>query len=143
MERLEHAAEERRGRLDRRDGERRSSGSSSVRAAPPVAARGGIDRERRDGQGGAATREPIRSLTLAVETLTRHLAGSPGEGAQLPTCTVGEAAALLGTTPKGIYALYERGKLPKSIGPGRRLVFLREELLQFARRASPSGGHGR
>jgi len=87
--------------------------------------------------------EPIRKLTAAVEGLAARLSEKAGTNADRPTCTVDEAAALLGTTAKGIYALHERGKLPRSIGPGRRLVFLREELLLWARRALPSGGNGR
>ena len=88
-------------------------------------------------------RDPIEKLAIAVEALTARLAENASRSNSGPTCTVDEAAILLGTTAKGIYSLYERGKLPRSIGPGRRLVFLRGELLQFARRASPSGGHGR
>ena len=91
----------------------------------------------------ASTLEPILKLSAAVEALAARRSENAGRNTERPTCTVDEAAALLGTTAKGIYALHERGKLPRSIGPGRRLVFLREELLQFARRASPSGGNGR
>ena len=93
--------------------------------------------------GDLPTLEPIQRLTVAVEALAARLSDNKDSSVCKPTCTVEEAAALFGTTAKGIYALHERGKLPKSIGPGRRLVFLREELLQLARRASPSGGHGR
>lgn len=89
------------------------------------------------------TLEPIRRLTAAVERLAARFPDNVSSSPIKPTCTVEEAAALLGTTAKGIYALHERGKLPRSIGPGRRLVFLREELLQWVRRASPSGGNGR
>ena len=90
-----------------------------------------------------STLQPMLKLTAAVEALATRLSEKAGRNPERPTCTVEEAAALLGTTAKGIYALHERGKLPRSIGPGRRLVFLREELLQWARRASPSGGNGR
>jgi predicted DNA-binding transcriptional regulator AlpA len=133
----EHIGQNRRATLERRDGERRNGGG------PMVAQLQIARKERRFGDASAAALEPIRKLTLAVEALAHQLTGESGSNAPKPTCTVEEAAALLGTTAKGIYALHERGKLPKSIGPGRRLVFLREELLQFARRASPSGGHGR
>jgi hypothetical protein len=87
----------------------------------------------------------IRRLTAALEAIAARAAEdhTANENAQRPTCTVPEAARLLGTTPGGIYALHERGKLPRSVGPGRRLVFLRDELLQCARRVSPSGGRGR
>jgi len=90
-----------------------------------------------------STLEPILKLTAAVEALAARMSDNASRKIERTTCTVEEAAALLGTTAKGIYALHERGKLPRSIGPGRRLVFLREELLQWARRASPSGGNGR
>jgi predicted DNA-binding transcriptional regulator AlpA len=138
---MEHRDEqvepERRANRNRRDGERRNGG-------PPIVAQQEIARkERRFGDASVAALEPIRKLTLAVEALAHQLTGESGSNAPKPTCTVEEAAALLGTTAKGIYALHERGKLPKSIGPGRRLVFLREELLQLARRALSSGGHGR
>src|SRR5712664_4210757 len=85
-----------------------------------------------------STLEPMLKLSAAVEALAARLSENAGRNTERPTCTVDEAAALLGTTAKGIYAFHERGKLPRSIGPGRRLVFLREELLQCARRASPS-----
>jgi hypothetical protein len=62
-----------------------------------------------------------------------------------PTAGVEEAARLLKTTPGGIYALHARGKLPASIGPGRRLIWRTADLLQCrARRASsPEKGERR
>jgi len=98
---------------------------------------------RRLAGSSTSTLEPMLKLTAAVERLAARLAENGARNTVGATCTVEEAAGLLGTTAKGIYALHERGKLPRSIGPGRRLVFLREELLQWARRASPSGGNGR
>jgi hypothetical protein len=62
-----------------------------------------------------------------------------------PTAGVEEAARLLKTTPGGIYALHARGKLPPSIGPGRRLIWRMADLLKCrARRASsPEKGERR
>jgi excisionase family DNA binding protein len=59
-----------------------------------------------------------------------------GTNTDKATCTVEEAAALLGTTTRGIYALHERGRLPPTVGPGRRLLWRRDDLLQCRRRAS-------
>ena len=53
-----------------------------------------------------------------------------------------EAAALLGTTRKGLDALRRRGKLPAPVGPGRRLLFRREDLLASTPRV-PSPGRSR
>jgi len=110
---------------------------------PPLAGTLGMAAESRSAIPFTSSTDPIGKLAAAVEGLAARLAESAGRNTERATCTVEEAAALLGTTAKGIYALHERGKLPRSIGPGRRLVFLREELLKLARRASPSGGHGR
>jgi len=130
---------ERRTRADRRETVRRR-----VHAEDQLV--GGAIRTadtRRLAGSSTSTLEPMLKLTAAVEALAARLSESTSRSTERTTCTVEEAAALLGTTAKGIYALHERGKLPRSIGPGRRLVFLREELLQWARRASPSGGNGR
>jgi excisionase family DNA binding protein len=54
--------------------------------------------------------------------------------------TVAEAAALLRTTPKAIYALVERGQLAGVRRLGRRVLIHREELLRSLterRAASP------
>ena len=135
------SSSERRIANDRRGAERRRFIALESAAHPPVARKSRASGERR--LGDLPTLEPIQRLTVAVEALAARLSDNKDSSVGKPTCTVEEAAALLGTTAKGIYALHERGKLPKSIGPGRRLVFLREELLQLAWRASPSGGHGR
>lgn len=45
--------------------------------------------------------------------------------------TVAEAALLLRTTPGGIYAMAERGKLPGVTKLGRRLLIHRDTLLGF------------
>jgi len=45
--------------------------------------------------------------------------------------TPGEVAAWLGTTVKAVYAKAERGTLPGATRVGRRLYFLRTELLSL------------
>lgn len=134
---------DRRTAIDRRGDERRRLVSLTPVEGLFVSRTIRTRQERRLGDVSAPALEPIRRLAIAVEALAAQLFDRQDPNPQKPTCTVEEAAALLGTTAKGIYALHERGKLPRSIGPGRRLVFLREDLLQLARRASPSGGHGR
>ncbi len=65
-------------------------------------------------------------LAAAVAELVRHLAGSAGNEA---TAGVETAAKILHTTSSGVYAMHARGKLPKPIGPGRRLVWRTADLL--------------
>jgi len=62
-----------------------------------------------------------------------------------PTAGVGRGCAASETTPGSIYALHARGKLPPTIGPGRRLIWRTADLLQCrARRASsPEKGERR
>jgi excisionase family DNA binding protein len=59
--------------------------------------------------------------------------------------TAEEAAALLRTTRKAIYAMAERAQLPGVTGIGRRLLIRRDDLLSWLdpRRASSPGGHRR
>lgn len=59
--------------------------------------------------------------------------------------TPAEAAALLRTTKKAIYARAERGLLPGAVRDGRRLLVRRDELLGSLteRRATSPGGLGR
>jgi len=85
----------------------------------------------------------VTSLATAVGELLRQVSDRNAEGE--PTAGVEEAARLLKTTPGGIYALHARGKLPPSIGPGRRLIWRTADLLQCrARRASsPEKGERR
>jgi excisionase family DNA binding protein len=45
--------------------------------------------------------------------------------------TVDEAAALLRTTRSGIYAMAERAQVPGIVRIGRRLLFRRDELLEW------------
>jgi excisionase family DNA binding protein len=56
-----------------------------------------------------------------------------------------EAAALLRTTVKAIYARAERGLLPGVFRDGRRLLFRRDELLRYVgeKRAPSPGGSRR
>jgi len=56
--------------------------------------------------------------------------------------TAAEAAALLRTTPKAIYARAERGLLPGLVRDGRRVLVRRDELLRYlseGRATSPEG----
>jgi excisionase family DNA binding protein len=63
----------------------------------------------------------------------------------LPTLlTVEEVAAWLRTTPKGVYAMAERGQLPVT-RVGARVLFDEADLLRWLseRRAKSPGGSGR
>jgi hypothetical protein len=73
-------------------------------------------------------------IAAALAVLARD-AGAPASSIEKPLLTSVEAAALLGTTPKGLEALRRRGKLPPSVGPGRRLLFRREDVLTCSSRA--------
>jgi len=50
-----------------------------------------------------------------------------------PLMTVDDAAALLRTTRKGIYNMNDRGVLPGVIRIGKRLLFDRDQLVQWLR----------
>jgi excisionase family DNA binding protein len=50
--------------------------------------------------------------------------------------TVPEVGKLLRTTPKAIYAMAERGRLPGIVRIGSRLLFRREDLLDWLRQES-------
>ncbi len=53
--------------------------------------------------------------------------------------TTKEAAALLRTTPRGVYALIERGRLAKCVRRfGRRILLHRGELVALVEAAAPS-----
>jgi hypothetical protein len=71
-------------------------------------------------------------IAAALAALART--GDRRTGLDKPLLTASEAAAFLGTTPKGLEALRRRGKLPPSVGPGRRLLFRREDLLTCSSR---------
>jgi hypothetical protein len=77
-------------------------------------------------------------LAAALAELVKRLSGqAPRNNA--PTAGVAEAAQILKTTPGGIYAAHARGQMPATIGPGRRLIWRTEDLLECpARRASSS-----
>jgi hypothetical protein len=81
-----------------------------------------------------AALEVQERIAAALAVLARG-AGAPARNVEKPLMTSTEAAALLGTTPKGLEALRRRGKLPPSVGPGRRLLFRREDLLTCSSRA--------
>ena len=49
-----------------------------------------------------------------------------------------DAALLLRTTRKGIYAAAGRGQLPGAVRIGRRLLFRRDDLLQWLTSRAPS-----
>lgn len=54
--------------------------------------------------------------------------------ARLPyLLTVPEAAALLRTTPKGVYTRIERRLLPGVVRDGRRVLLLRDDVLEYIR----------
>ncbi|MCK4413978.1 MAG: helix-turn-helix domain-containing protein [Candidatus Eisenbacteria sp.] len=57
--------------------------------------------------------------------------------------TVEEAAPLLRTTPKGVYCMHDRGKLPGAIRRGRRLLVVRDRLLQWIRESCASSPTGK
>jgi hypothetical protein len=54
-----------------------------------------------------------------------------------------DVAVVLDTTVRGVYALYERGKLPRSIGPGRRLLWDRALLIDWLRKRALMPGSRR
>ncbi|HKY40342.1 MAG TPA: helix-turn-helix domain-containing protein [Polyangiaceae bacterium] len=58
--------------------------------------------------------------------------------------TAHEVAAWLKTTISAVYAKAERGSLPGAVRLGRRLYFIRAELVDFVEqgRVSQSGGPG-
>jgi predicted DNA-binding transcriptional regulator AlpA len=132
---------ERRTALDRRRGDRRALPATAT-AEPAPFATSRTSEDRAFMNTSSLGFDQLRSLTTAIEALATR-ASVENARAEKATCTVMEAAALLGTTRKGIYALYERGKLPPSIGPGRRLLWRRDDLLQCSRRASSPGRNRR
>lgn len=81
-------------------------------------------------------------IAAALAIFARDEAVAPGTGSA-ETVDVREAARLLKTTAKGIYNLHARGKLPPTIGPGRRLLWRRTDLLECPARRPPSPGGSR
>jgi excisionase family DNA binding protein len=70
--------------------------------------------------------------------------GDRADGVMRALMTTHEVAAWLKTTISAVYAKAERGTLPGAVRLGRRLYFIRAELLAFVEqgRASQSGGLG-
>ena len=69
--------------------------------------------------------------------------GSPLATDLPPFLTVDEAAALLRTSRKAIYARAERGQLAGAFRDGRRLLIVRDVLLQDVERRAASPGVNR
>jgi predicted DNA-binding transcriptional regulator AlpA len=79
-------------------------------------------------------------LATAVSELVRQLPRIGAPSANDETCSVPEAAKLFHTTPDSVYAMHSRGQLPETIGPGRRLVWRKSDLLECsAKRVSSPG----
>ena len=57
--------------------------------------------------------------------------------------TVDEAASLLRTSPKAIYAMAARGYLPGIVRLGRRLLFREDALVDWLRQKSTPSLEGR
>jgi len=100
--------------------------------------------ERRRGERRRSV-APVATTSLAAALAELMKQAGEQSARTEPTAGVDEAARLLKTTPGGIYALHARGKLPPTIGPGRRLIWRTADLLQCrARRASsPEKGERR
>jgi hypothetical protein len=75
-------------------------------------------------------------LATAVSELIRQLPHLGSAQVNEETCGVPEAARLFHTTPDSIYAMQSRGQLPETIGPGRRLVWRKADLLECSKRVS-------
>ena len=91
--------------------------------------------------GCGAALEAAERIAAALAALAQ-IEPVPAGGLSKPLLDSDEAAALLGTTRKGLDALRRRGKLPTPVGPGRRLLFRREDLLASTPRV-PSPGRSR
>ena len=92
--------------------------------------------------------DPVDALVAALLAYAAEPAVLDAEPA--PPCsssdllTVKEMASLLRVTVSAVYGLYERGQLPRSIGPGRNLLWDRAQTLEFLRsRASSSARRSR
>jgi hypothetical protein len=86
---------------------------------------------------------PVSSVSLAAALAELLNQSGDSDARAEPTAGVEEAALLLKTTRDGIYALHARGKLPPSIGPGRRLIWRTADLLQCRARRASSPEKGR
>jgi excisionase family DNA binding protein len=73
-----------------------------------------------------------------------NIRGDRADGVMPALMTTHEVAAWLKTTISAVYAKAERGTLPGAVRLGRRLYFIRAELLAYVQqgRVSQSGGPG-
>ena len=98
--------------------------------------------------GCKRTLDAVERLAAAVTVLLRRTSGAqvalvPPAPSSDETCGVAEAAKLLHTTPDGVSSMHARGQLPPSIGPGRRLLWRRTDLLESRSKRAPSPGRSR
>jgi excisionase family DNA binding protein len=93
------------------------------------------DRERAASHAGPDDLSSHRPEALRAQS---NLPGTPRH----VLLTANEAAALLRTSRKAIYAMAERGQLPGVIRIGRRLLVRRDDVLSWLdeRRAASPGG---
>src|SRR5476649_2295102 len=94
----------------------------------------------------AICRRPLDAqerLATAVSELVRQLPRVGTSSVNDETCGVAEAAKLFHTTPDSIYAMQSRVQLPETIGPGRRLVWRKADLLACSKRVSSAIKIGR
>jgi excisionase family DNA binding protein len=69
---------------------------------------------------------------MPARTLEMNTSKTATADGSLPfLLTVAESAALLRTTPKGIYAMIERGAMPGVTRIGRRVLVRSADLLDF------------
>jgi hypothetical protein len=86
---------------------------------------------------------PSRKLTIpnlpvhALELIARMQGIETGPQFSGPTADVAGAAKILHTTPRSIYHRHSRGQMPRPL-PGRRLVWLIQDLLEKDIAARPS-----
>ena len=74
--------------------------------------------------------------------MTRRCLSSPPDGDLLDLMTAEEVAGVLRTTRKAVYAMVERCALPPPVRLGRRVLFVRSDLIRWVgenRAASPGG----
>jgi excisionase family DNA binding protein len=73
----------------------------------------------------------MRSSTNLAQSSTETFRRSIDAGAPPLLLTVDEAAELLRTTRKAVYAMVERGQVPGVIRIGRRVLFRAADLLHW------------
>ena len=84
---------------------------------------------------------PVNTSRLQSRRITplrsvRHLADEHGAGALQVLLTVDQAADLLRTTRRAIYAMVERRQLPGVIRIGRRVLLRADDLLNWLNQKS-------